>query len=46
MTRKFSDNKYDKPEYDAKIEKQTLKALETLIGEPITKQKTEDPKKA
>ena len=30
LTRKYSDNKYDKPEYDAKIEQQTLKALEAM----------------
>ena len=30
MSRKYSDNKYDKPEYDARIEQQTLKALESL----------------
>lgn len=30
MSRKYSDNKYDKPDVDARIEAQTLKALETL----------------
>ena len=30
LSRKYSDNKYDKPEVDARIESQTLKALESL----------------
>ena len=30
MSRKYSDNKYDKPGLDAKIEQQTLKALESM----------------
>ena len=31
MPRKYSDNKYDKPEFEAKIEQQTLRAVEALI---------------
>ena len=30
MSRKYSDNKYDNPVMDARIEQQTLKALESL----------------
>jgi len=30
MSRKYSDNKYDNPEMNARIEEQTLKALESL----------------
>ena len=30
FSRKYSDNKYDKPEYEARIEQQTLKALEQM----------------
>ena len=30
LSRKYSDNKYDKPEYEARIEQQTLKALESM----------------
>lgn len=35
--RKYSDTKYDKPEFEAKIEQQTIKAVEALIKEPIVK---------
>ena len=30
MSRKYSDNKYDKPDVDARIEQQTIKALESI----------------
>ena len=30
LSRKYSDNKYDKPDVDARIESQTLKALESM----------------
>lgn len=30
MARKYSDNRYDKPEMEARIEAQTIKALETM----------------
>ncbi len=43
MPRKYSDNKYDKPEYEAKIEQQTLRAIEAMTREPI--QKKEEVKK-
>jgi hypothetical protein len=36
MTRKYSDNKYDNPEYDAKIEQQTLNMIKKITGEDIT----------
>lgn len=31
VPRKYSDNKYDKPEFEARIEQQTLRAVEALI---------------
>lgn len=43
MPRKYSDNKYDKPEYEAKIEQQTLRAIEAMTREPV--QKKEEAKK-
>jgi len=43
MPRKYSDNKYDKPEYEAKIEQQTLRAIEAMTREPV--QKKEEIKK-
>ena len=43
MPRKYSDNKYDKPEYEAKIEQQTLRAIEAMTREPV--QKKEEVKK-
>lgn len=47
MSRKYSDNKYDKPEYEAKIEQQTLKAVEAMIKEPFSKKAQEtDSKKS
>jgi len=30
FSRKYSDNKYDKPEVDARIEMQTIKVLESM----------------
>ena len=36
LSRKYSDNKYDKPEVDARIEQQTLKALESLGLQSVT----------
>ena len=36
LSRKYSDNKYDKPEVDARIEQQTLKALEALGIQGVT----------
>ena len=45
MTRKYSDNKYDKPEYEAKIEQQTLKALEAMgFTDPTGKEKNQNLK--
>ena len=36
MARKYSDNKYDNPEYDAKIEQQTLNMISKITGEDVT----------
>jgi len=33
MARKYSDNKYDNPEYEAKIEQQTLNVIQSLTKE-------------
>jgi hypothetical protein len=35
VPRKYSDNKYDKPEFEARIEQQTIRAVEALIKEPV-----------
>ena len=43
MSRKYSDNKYDKPENDARIEQQTLKALESLgFGKILTEENSQE----
>lgn len=44
MVRKYSDNKYDKPEYEAKIEQQTMRAVEALIKEPVASAREETKK--
>lgn len=44
MARKYSDNKYDKPEFEARIEQQTMRAVEAFIKEPVVIAK-EEPKK-
>jgi hypothetical protein len=38
LVRKYSDNKYDKPEFEAKIEQQTMRAVEALIRDEQQKQ--------
>lgn len=35
VSRKYSDPKYDNPEYDAKIEAQTLSAIQAITGEQL-----------
>lgn len=50
LSRTYSDNKYDKPEADARIEMQTIKALEKMgihgITAELTNQATKEPKSA
>lgn len=43
--RKYSDNKYDNPAYDAKIEQQTLQMIRAITGEDL-QTKPESPKPA
>ena len=40
LSRTYSDNKYDKPEADARIEMQTIKALEKMGIHGITAELT------
>ncbi len=42
MPRKYSDTKYDNPEYEAKIEQQTLNVIQSLTNEDF--RKSEEPK--
>jgi len=44
IARKYSDNKYDKPEYEARIEQQTMRAVESFIKEPVLIGKEESKK--
>jgi hypothetical protein len=44
VPRKYSDNKYDKPEFEARIEQQTIRAVEALIKEPVLAKKEEAKK--
>ena len=43
MPRKYSDTKYDNPEYEAKIEKQTLSVIQSITGEDVFKKQYEIP---
>ena len=45
MSRKYSDNKYDKPEVDARVEMQTVKALERMGVTGITQELADQSKK-
>lgn len=43
MPRKYSDNKYDNPEYEAKIEQQTINVIQSLTKDDDFR-KQEEPK--